>query len=122
MGGGAPDVLYLGLDNSLASSSSTQSLCRLTFFAPYWVDNRTGLPLAFKDHASAPKSPILLGARIPFDTTSVRAPGQCNAHLACFPLTSHKCMPRVIWHMVSMHAVPLVPLPPASVVHQPHWS
>lgn len=65
----------MGLDNSLASSHGTQPLCRLTFFAAYWIDNRTGVNLAFKDHLSAPKSPLLLGARVPFDTTSVRAPG-----------------------------------------------
>ena len=73
--GGAPDVLYMGLDNSLATSQGTQALCRLTFFAPYWVDNRTGLDLVFHDHQSAPKSALLFGARVPFDTTSVRVNG-----------------------------------------------
>ncbi|KAK9800258.1 hypothetical protein WJX73_008605 [Symbiochloris irregularis] len=73
-GGGAPDVLYLGLDNSLARTAG-KPLCRLTLFAAYWLDNRTGLDLSFQDHESAPRAPILLGARIPCDTTSVLAPG-----------------------------------------------
>ena len=73
-GGGAPDVLYLGLDNSLARTAG-KPLCRLTLFAAYWLDNRTGLDLSFQDHESAPRAPILLGARLPCDTTSVLAPG-----------------------------------------------
>lgn len=79
MGGGAPDVLFMGLDNSLAKQASTKALCRLTFFAHYWVDNRTGLDLSFHDHQSAPKSPVLLGARLPCDTTSVLAPGDLQS-------------------------------------------
>ena len=66
----------MGLDNSLASGHVPQPLCRLTFFAHYWIDNRTGLDLMFHDHQSAPKAPVLLGARIPFDTTSVRVNGE----------------------------------------------
>lgn len=66
----------MGLDNSLAGGHGAQPLCRLTFFASYWIDNRTGLDLMFHDHQSAPQSPILLGARVPFDTTSVRVNGE----------------------------------------------
>ena len=77
-------MLYLGLDNSLGRSPTNQPLCRLTLFAPYWVDNRTGMDLSFHDHMSSPKSPLLLGARIPYDTTSVMAPGE-HLPLASLP-------------------------------------
>ena len=49
------------------------------------MDNRTGLDLVFHDHQSAPKSPVLLGARIPFDTTSVRVNGETLASLQLQP-------------------------------------
>ena len=50
-------------------------MCKLTFFAPYWLDNRTGLDLVFTDHQSAPQSPLLLGTRLPWERTNVYCPG-----------------------------------------------
>ncbi|GIL45737.1 hypothetical protein Vafri_2896 [Volvox africanus] len=44
----APKVLMLSLYNSLATKEE-EYVCRLTLYAPYWVDNRTGLCLVFKD-------------------------------------------------------------------------
>ena len=54
---------------------AAQAMCKLTFFAPYWLDNRTGLDLVFTDHQSAPQTPLLLGARVPWETTGVYCPG-----------------------------------------------
>lgn len=47
-----PDVLDLGLHNSLAEGDNLgfgNAMCRLTVFAPFWVDNRTGFDLHIKD-------------------------------------------------------------------------
>ncbi|GLI64033.1 hypothetical protein VaNZ11_007171 [Volvox africanus] len=44
----APKVLMLSLSNSLATKED-EYVCHLTLYAPYWVDNRTGLCLMFKD-------------------------------------------------------------------------
>ena len=55
-----------------------QAMCKLTFFAPYWLDNRTGLDLVFTDHQSAPQSPLLLGTRLPWERTNVYCPGMEN--------------------------------------------
>ena len=48
---------------------------RLTLFAPYWVDNRSGLDLLFKDGPSAKGHPLLMGAHTYFDYAPVKAPG-----------------------------------------------
>lgn len=40
----APLVLYLGVYNSLEEkqAESVSGVCRVTLFAPYWINNRTG--------------------------------------------------------------------------------
>ena len=51
--------MYVGVNNSMALEGDTS--CRVAIFAPYWVDNRTGVDLVFKD-VDVPK----LFADIPF--------------------------------------------------------
>ncbi len=41
-------VLLLSLRNSLATKKDDH-VCRLSLFAPFWMDNRTGFSLTFKD-------------------------------------------------------------------------
>ncbi len=76
--GAAPPVLLLGLENSNAGAGRSRAapLTRVTLFAPFWVDNRTGRPLAFQDHAAAPSSPWLMGARAPGSFAEVLCPGE----------------------------------------------
>ncbi len=45
----------------------------MTLFAPYWLDNRTGMDLAFQD---APPSGRILGVRSRFDYNEVVSPGE----------------------------------------------
>ena len=74
--GGAPPVMMLGVDNSMHDKASGDfTMCRLTLFAPYWVDNRSGMDLLFKDGPSAKGHPLLLGAHTYFDYAPVKAPG-----------------------------------------------
>lgn len=47
-----PDILDLCIHNSLADHDDhglANAMCRLTVFAPLWVDNRTGFDLHIKD-------------------------------------------------------------------------
>ena len=46
---------------------------QVTLFAPYWLDNRTGMDLAFQD---APPSGRILGVRSRFDYNEVVSPGE----------------------------------------------
>lgn len=76
LAGGAPPMMLLGVDNSMHDKASGDfTMCRLTLFAPYWVDNRSGLDLLFKDGPSAKGHPLLMGAHTYFDYASVKAPG-----------------------------------------------
>lgn len=43
-----PKVLLLSLHNSLAAKEDDH-VCRVSLFAPFWIDNRTGFDLIFKD-------------------------------------------------------------------------
>ncbi|GIL71927.1 hypothetical protein Vretifemale_2372 [Volvox reticuliferus] len=73
----APKILMLSLHNSLATKEE-EYVCRLTLYAPYWVDNRTGLNLIFKDldaPAGLDNLPFLLWH-------PVRVPGDKNGHLS----------------------------------------
>lgn len=74
-GGSAPPEVHLGIDNSRARGRREQPLARLTFFAAYWIDNRTGVDLLFQDHAAARHLPLLLGARLPYAFAPVLVPG-----------------------------------------------
>ncbi len=68
--------MMLGVDNSMHDKASGDfTMCRLTLFAPYWVDNRSGLDLLFKDKPSAKGHPLLMGAHTYFDYAPVKAPG-----------------------------------------------
>ena len=74
----APDVLVLNIQNSLAHSSEKRvdnPICLLSFFSPYWVDNRTNMDLILQDHLSASPNPLLLGYQTPLDYGEVSAPG-----------------------------------------------
>ncbi|KAL6762638.1 hypothetical protein V8C86DRAFT_613892 [Haematococcus lacustris] len=65
-----PRQMFLGISNSMATEDD--SICRVSIFSPYWVDNRTGFDLVFKDldvPAIFNSLPFLL-----YDP--VRAPGQ----------------------------------------------
>lgn len=69
--------MMLGLDNSTAEGSPLDhTMCKLTLFAPYWIDNRTGTDLIFHDKLSAPGRAMLLGGHFPWDHGVVRAPGE----------------------------------------------
>lgn len=68
--------MFLGIDNSRARGRPEQPLAKLTFFASYWIDNRTGMDLVFQDHAAASPNPLLLGARMPGAFAQVLVPGQ----------------------------------------------
>ena len=43
----APEALHLNIQNSLASGGGAEQspVCHLSFFVPYWVDNRTNMDL-----------------------------------------------------------------------------
>ena len=69
--------MMLGVDNSMHDKASGDlSMCKLTLFAPYWIDNRSGLDLTFKDGPSGKGQPLLLGAHTIFDYALVKAPGR----------------------------------------------
>lgn len=42
-----PAEMLLGISNSMATDADFS--CQVKVFAPFWVDNRTGLDLLFKD-------------------------------------------------------------------------
>ena len=71
--------MMLGVDNSMHDKASGDlSMCKLTLFAPYWIDNRSGLDLTFKDGPSGKGQPLLLGAHTMFDYALVKAPGMLH--------------------------------------------
>ena len=83
--GRAPPYLVLGIDNSAARGGwqAAAPLTRLSFFAPYWVDNRSGMDLVFQDQAAAGQAH---GIRPPWAYIEVLAPGvacHCYMLLAC---------------------------------------
>lgn len=85
--------MMLGLDNSMHDKDSGDlSMCKLTLFAPYWIDNRSGLDLTFKDGPSGKGQPLLLGAHTIFDYALVKAPG--NALLKQMPACSSTAVDR----------------------------
>lgn len=47
-------------------------------FAPYWVDNRTGRDLFFKDYLSANRPAYLMGAKWPGSFAEVETPGKLS--------------------------------------------
>ncbi len=42
-----PRMMALGINNSVATSAS--HMARVSVFAPFWIDNRTGFDLLFRD-------------------------------------------------------------------------
>ncbi len=76
-GGAAPPTLLLGLENSNAGAAgrARQPLTRVTLFAPFWLDNRTGRPLTFQDRAAAPGSLCLPHGRALGAFAEVQCPG-----------------------------------------------
>ena len=79
--------MMLAVDNSMQDKASGDfTMCRLTLFAPYWVDNRCGMDLVFKDGPSAKGQPLLMGAHTYFDYALVKAPGISDA-----PLNHQQC-------------------------------
>ena len=51
-GAQCPNTILLGLHNSLADQDDT--VCRLVVYSPFWIDNRTGFSLVFKDLDAPP--------------------------------------------------------------------
>ena len=49
--GGAPGQLFLGIDNSMTGDGGDRAVCAVTLFAPYWLENRTGVDLGFQARA-----------------------------------------------------------------------
>jgi len=76
-GGAAPPTLLLGLENSNAGAAgrARQPLTRVTLFAPFWLDNRTGRPLTFQDRAAAPGALCLPHGRALGAFAEVQCPG-----------------------------------------------
>jgi len=54
-----PPVMFLGVHNSMTLEADTA--CKVALYSPYWVDNRAGVDLVFKD-VDVPK----LFADVPF--------------------------------------------------------
>lgn len=94
----APATLLLNIQNSLANHQSeylngskerqaSVPVCNLSFYSPYWVDNRTNMDLVLQDHASAVGSPLLMSYKLPAQFTEVLSPGlpqrQQNASCDC---------------------------------------
>ena len=96
----APASLHLNISNSLAQGGeSSNPVCQLSFYSPYWVDNRTNMDLLLQDHASAPPNPLLLGYKTPLDYSEVHSPGSIfisnnytlKAEQACEPHPGSAC-------------------------------
>jgi hypothetical protein len=76
--------MILGIDNSLANPDPLDGgVCRVALYAPIWVQNRTGLDLAFQDKPSA--HGMLLGYHSAWDFNEVVATGEwhCPTRLRC---------------------------------------
>lgn len=91
-GHNAPPQVYLGIDNSRARGRPEQPLAKLTFFASYWIDNRTGMDLVFQDHAAAAPNPLLLGARMPGAFAQVLVPGKTGHLFLRLPSKRHETL------------------------------
>ena len=99
--GGAPPMMLLGVDNSMHDKASGDfTMCRLTLFAPYWVDNRSGLDLLFKDGPSAKGHPLLMGAQTYFDYAPVKAPGMPVLQSYKFPCIGDMAAHHVLQHLL----------------------
>lgn len=78
-----PPLMFLGVHNSLTDTETPAGgSCRVTLYSPYWLNNRTGVDLFYKDHTSAPGNPVLLGAPLPWDFGEVFTPGTTITELA----------------------------------------
>lgn len=72
----APPILRLGVHNSFIDKELPQAgVCRITLYVPYWLSNRTGVDLFFKDPECAPPNPFVFGAALPWGYGEVFAPG-----------------------------------------------
>jgi hypothetical protein len=58
-----------------AAEAAQAGVCRVTLFVPFWLNNRTGVDLFYRDRHSAPPQPLLLGASLPWDYGEVFTPG-----------------------------------------------
>lgn len=76
----APSSLLLNISNSLAPGGDTSNpVCHLSFYSPYWIDNRTNMDLILQDHASAEPNPLLLGYKTPLDYSEIVSPGNSQS-------------------------------------------
>lgn len=98
--GAAPPLMFLGIDNTLAVETGPLAHCRVTLYAPYWLDNRTGLDLSFKD---APLSGRLFRVRSRFDYNEVVAQGEQACALAL-----------IAWDCAQIRAACVVEVPDSS--------
>ena len=71
----SPPVMWLGVHNSRIDVEGASGCTRITLYAPYWLNNRTGVDLFYQDRASAPGNPLLFGAALPWDYGEVFTPG-----------------------------------------------
>eukprot|EP00887_Chlorella_sp_A99_P007742 scaffold20.g7742.t1 len=71
----SPPVMFLGVHSSRQGPEGHSGCTRITLYAPYWLNNRTGVDLFYKDRASAPGQPFLFGAALPWDYGEVFTPG-----------------------------------------------
>lgn len=80
--GTAPSQLFLGIENSMAAARGDSSVCAVTLYAPYWLDNRTGLGLDFQVcAASAGHAPNMQVQHAVCCLTSVRSQSQQHTRL-----------------------------------------
>jgi len=69
-------VLQVGVYNSLTDQEMhSAGVCRITLYVPYWLNNRTGIDLFYRDKTSAPTQPLMLGHPFPWDYGEVFTPG-----------------------------------------------
>ena len=87
----APGKLLLNIQNSLVRGDDIQEtndkrsnnpVCQLSFYSPYWVDNRTNMDLVIQDHASAKPAPVSLGLRLPTQYSEVQSPGKPSSAIS----------------------------------------
>lgn len=67
----APAILNVSMHSSLAEKE-VGSVSRVSFFVPFWLNNRTGVDLFFKDSAASSHP---LGFTLPWEYLEVFAPG-----------------------------------------------
>lgn len=84
----SPPLLHLGLHNTLTDGNAgALGSCRVTLYAPYWLNNRTGVDLFYQDRTSAPGQPFLFGAALPWDYGEVFTPGGSHPAVTTIFLT-----------------------------------